>query len=230
MAMVDNVALMVTVAVASVMLIMFLYLQRLLRSSIMEMWESESLELPYVYAGGLVLAAIVFSFFSLRIIDSPLIVSVNITGLLAPVVVSVSILLLRKVKALAALASVAMVAIAAFLVTSVSSDSIFIEFPRWLAPVAVATVCGHFTAKDKEPVSRWALAYVAGSMGVLIGGDLAKIPEFVGKGGDYLVLGGGGLLDFVFLIGIFSIAALWAAEGAAAYIRRRIPARSDMAG
>jgi uncharacterized membrane protein len=227
--MADNIAMLVAVTFALILLFMFLYIQRLLSNSVTDMWESESLEAPYVYAAGLVLGAIVLSFFSLRIIEDPLVVSINITGFLVPISVAICIVMLRKVTALATLISIVLVAAVAFFVTNVTSGAIVIEFPWWLAPVAVAAICGYSGAKDSDPLNYAALAYVAGSMGVLVGGDLAKIPEFVARGGYYLVLGGGGMLDFVFLLGVFAVAALWGTLWAVDYIRRIMAGRSELA-
>lgn len=225
--MVDNFALLIALAIASAMLVMFIYIQRMLRNSVMDMWESDSLEAPYVYAIGLVLGAIVFSFFSLEIVDAPLRLAINVTGFLVPVTISLCIVLLRKVRAVPAVVSILLVAAVAFLATGVSGSAIVMEFPWWLAPVGAAAACGYFGSKGSDLADSAALAYLAGSIGVVIGGDIAKIPEFVGKGGDYLVLGGGGVLDFVFLMGVFSVATLWGAIGMAAYLRRRTPARSN---
>lgn len=227
--MANNIAMLIAVTFALILLFMFLYIQRLLSNSVMDMWESESPEAPYVYAAGLVLGAIVLSLFSLRIIEDPLVVSINITGFLVPISVAIYIVMFRKVTALAALSSIVFVAAVAFLVTNVTSGAIVIEFPWWLGPVAVAAICGHYGAKDDNPLSSAALAYLGASMGVLVGGDLAKIPEFVARGGDYLVLGGGGMLDFVFLLGVFAVAALWGTRWAVDYIRRRLPGRSELA-
>ena len=48
------------------------------------------------------------------------------------------------------------------------------------------------------------MAYVSGVLGTLVGADLLHLPEAIRAGGTYLSIGGAGIFDGIFLIGIFA--------------------------
>ncbi len=89
----------------------------------------------------------------------------------------------------------------------------FIQFPVSLIPAGVAAACGYLftrgTDRDAAIIQGGAIAYVAGSMGMFIGGDLLHLPDLLATGGSSLVLGTGGILDFVFLTGVVSLFMVW---------------------
>jgi uncharacterized membrane protein len=103
----------------------------------------------------------------------------------------------------------------------VGPDGIGISFPFWLIPSGVAGLCGYYFSSGRNLLEMAALAYAASSIGILIGGDLAHIPEFAASSGNGFVLGAGGIADFVFLAGVVSIAILGTGQIAFAAIRKR---------
>ncbi|MCH8061697.1 MAG: DUF1614 domain-containing protein [Chloroflexi bacterium] len=48
------------------------------------------------------------------------------------------------------------------------------------------------------------VAYISGVLGTLVGADLLHLPEAIRGGGTYLSIGGAGIFDGIFLIGIFA--------------------------
>jgi uncharacterized membrane protein len=211
---------MVSIATALMLIILLIYLQRLLRVSIADFWENESIETPLLLGLGLVFIAILLSFINIGIIDDPIPLSINITGALIPLAISIYIIASKRVNFIPALASILIVTPVAYFLASITSKAISIDTVLWFLPVAVSGVLGYFWAKDKESLSSASLTYLAASMGMLIGGDLARIPTFISVGGQSLILGGGGLMDFVFLAGPFSIAMLWSVQGIWAFLKK----------
>ncbi len=46
------------------------------------------------------------------------------------------------------------------------------------------------------------MAYISGVMGTIIGADLLHLPELLDGRGTYLSIGGAGVFDGIFLVGI----------------------------
>jgi uncharacterized membrane protein len=228
--MADNLVVMVSIATALMLILLLVYLQRLLRVTIADFWENESIETPLTIGLGLVFFAILLSFINIGIVQDPIPLSINVTGAIIPLFISIYIITSKRVNLVAALASILIVTPTAFLVTSVSSEAITVNIVLWLLPVAVSGVLGYFWAKNKEQLSSASLAYFAASMGMFIGGDLARIPTFVSAGGHSLILGGSGLMDFVFLAGPFSIAVLWVMYGTWTLLKKKSTFRNLIPG
>jgi len=207
--MVDSVVLVVTVASGLILVAMAMSVRGLFRSSIWDFSETESLSTPFAYALLVVIFAAVMSFIDLRINESPVPISLNVAGILIPSTVSLYLIFSRRVRVVGASLSTLAVAVVAYCLAIVTPEGILMDFPFWTLPVTVAVVSGYAAAKDSNPMNMAATAYVAGSVGVLIGGDLMNLGRFVSVGGSSLTLGAGGMLDFVFLTGIFAVAALW---------------------
>src|SRR5437667_437882 len=75
-----------------------------------------------------------------------------------------------------------------------------IAVPTLVPPLAAVAV-----ALPLSRASAPALAYVAGSMGTLIGGDLLNLGKIQGLGAPGASIGGGGTFDGVFLTGIIAV-------------------------
>jgi len=219
--MADNIVFIVTIATSLMLILLLFYMQRLLRTSIVDLWETESIETPIALAIGLVVLAIILSLINIGVVSSPIPISMNVTGLLIPLAFSIYIVLSKKVKAKVALVSILTVSAITFPLASVTMSNISIGVPLWFIPVSVSAILGYFLAREREMMSAASLAYLSASIGMLVGGDLVNIPRFISSGGSSLTLGGNGLMDFVFLAGPFSIALLWGAQGALTVIKKR---------
>lgn len=75
-----------------------------------------------------------------------------------------------------------------------------IAVPIFIPPV-VAAAAGIILAPDHAP----ALAYIAGTMGCLIGADLLNLRRLAGLGAPVASIGGAGTFDGVFLTGIIAV-------------------------
>lgn len=186
---------------------------RFSRSSLNDLWGEESWAEPVEYASLAALAAIIFSFVNLRVVDYPVPISLNVTGVLIPLVMTALIVALRKIRIIDLIISSAIVTFAAFFLAEVGQGSIVLAFPLWLIAFAIVAACGYLVSEKKDLVSTASLAYASGSIGMFVGGDLLNMGPFISAGREGLVLGAAGILDFVFLSGIIAIAMLWGAQG-----------------
>ena len=78
-----------------------------------------------------------------------------------------------------------------------------ISLPAFIPPLVAAAAAVLLTGKDAAPV-----AYIAGVWGTLIGADLLNLHRFRKMGAHVLSIGGAGVFDGVFLVGV--VAALLA--------------------
>jgi uncharacterized membrane protein len=176
-----------------------------------------------VYALLACLAALLLSFVNIRILDAPVPVSLNVTGVLIPTSVSLLLIILRKVKLFPAILSMLVVSIFAFFMASAGPGGIRTDFPFWLVPSGMAALCGYYFSSGKNPLEMASLSYAAGSIGMLLGGDVAHVPAYAASSSNEIALGAGGISDFVFLAGIVSIAMLWSGRLVYVALKKRIP-------
>lgn len=127
------------------------------------------------------------------------VVAVNLGGCVVPVAFSVFLLARAPV-------SLADVVLAVGLVASISY-----AFSRPLAgrgivmPIFIAPLTAAAAAIALDPENRAVLAYVAGTLGVLIGADLLRIDDIRKLGAPVASIGGGGSFDGIFLAGIIAV-------------------------
>lgn len=139
------------------------------------------------------------------------VLGVNVGGAIIPIVVTV--LLLRRYPELwrEALPGIVFVTGAAYLVTEVTPEGIVSRFPFYFVPVVVASVFS-MIAHWREESHAAPLAYIVGTLGVLIGADVLRIGEFLAQpappgstGPAMASIGGASVFDMVFLTGILAV-------------------------
>lgn len=125
------------------------------------------------------------------------VVALNVGGALVPFLLSVYLLLRSKVRGRMLLG----VAIIAAIVHSLARivPGVGIAVPMFIPPLAAAVVSVVLAFRWAPPV-----AYVSGSMGALIGGDLLNLPQLGELGAPIVSIGGAGTFDGVFLTGIIA--------------------------
>jgi uncharacterized membrane protein len=125
------------------------------------------------------------------------IVAVNVGGALAPVALS-AWLLTRAPLPQVAVATVLMAALTHRV--SALRPGLGITTPVLVPPIA-AGILGWLLAGagglDATPI-----AYISGTIGTLIGADLLNLPRLRGLGPGMLSIGGAGMFDGVFLVGV----------------------------
>ena len=126
------------------------------------------------------------------------IVAVNLGGAVVPILVSIYILF-KKRNYLRALAAVVIVAAIVHLLAE-PVPGLGIAVPTLVPPIlaAVTALC---LARRKAPP----LAYIAGSLGTLIGADLMNLGKVQGLGAPIVSIGGAGTFDGIFLSGIIAV-------------------------
>lgn len=136
------------------------------------------------------------------LVPTRVVVAVNVGGCLAPVCLSIYLMLHDPLDSWLVLAAVIVVTAITY-VASFPVPRVGIVMPILVAPVTAA-VAGMYFDPDNAPM----LAYIAGTFGVLIGADLLHLHEVRRIGGPFASIGGAGTFDGIFLTGI--IAALLA--------------------
>ena len=73
-----------------------------------------------------------------------------------------------------------------------------VTLPAFIPPIVSVLLAFLFSRDNKIPV-----AYISGVLGVLIGADLLNLPN-LGNFQGMMSIGGAGVYDGIFLVGIFS--------------------------
>ncbi len=126
------------------------------------------------------------------------VVAVNVGGAVIPILFS--LYLLPKAPLGRTLLATLIVAIVTHLVaTPVENQGI--EMPIWVAP-ATAAILGLVLTFGNGAAP---LAYIAGTIGTLIGADISNLGQLSNLGPGVLSIGGAGVFDGVFLAGVVAV-------------------------
>jgi uncharacterized membrane protein len=149
-------------------------------------------------------SAQVVTFFGMQyviplVIDSPrTIVALNLGGAVIPILLSVYLILKNKmfVKSLIAVSIVTIVVHQ----LAHAVPGVGIAEPTFVPPLVTVAVVLFISRRQAAP-----LAYVAGSLGTLIGADLLNLGKLQGLGAPIASIGGAGTFDGIFLTGILAV-------------------------
>ncbi|MCZ2108487.1 MAG: DUF1614 domain-containing protein [Dehalococcoidia bacterium] len=126
-------------------------------------------------------------------------IAVNVGGAIIPALISIWLL------AQAPLWKIGAATVAVSAVAHVSSSVVpgrGIQMPLLVAPLTSA-LCAWLLAIDAaESVQAAPIAYVAGAMGTLVGADLLNLRRLDRLGEGVMSIGGAGVLDGIFLVGL----------------------------
>src|SRR5262245_934283 len=125
------------------------------------------------------------------------IVAINVGGALVPMLLSLYLFLRHRLK-LRMLFGIAIVAVIVHSLARIV-PGVGIAVPMLLPPIAAAVVGLALAYRQAPP-----MAYVAGSMGALIGADLWNLPRIAEIGAPVVSIGAAGTFDGVFLTGIIA--------------------------
>jgi uncharacterized membrane protein len=126
------------------------------------------------------------------------VVAVNVGGAVVPTLLSLY-LVVKNVMLIRAVLGVAIVAAVVHLLAR-PVRGIGIAVPGLLPPFVAAVVALALSTRSAP-----ALAYVAGSLGTLIGADLLNLGRIQGLGAPVVSIGGAGTFDGIFLTGIIAV-------------------------
>ena len=127
------------------------------------------------------------------------IIAVNVGGCIIPVIFSIYLLYWHEIALVPLLAAIAFVALVSRFVSS-PIPGIGIGMPALVAPFAAALVGILLGGNDSAP-----MAYVAGTLGVLIGADLLRMRDILGLAVPFASIGGAGTFDGIYFTGIVAV-------------------------
>lgn len=154
--------------------------------------------------GGHVRAGEVVNFYGIPyvvpvLVNSPgTVLAVNLGGAVIPFVLSMYLLVKHRLYGEAFL-GVAIVTVVVHLMAR-PVQGVGIAVPIFIPPLVTAIVALILSWRNPAP-----LAYIAGSMGTLIGADLLNLGKIRGLGAPVASIGGAGKFDGIFLTGIVAV-------------------------
>jgi uncharacterized membrane protein len=128
----------------------------------------------------------------------PTIVAVNVGGALIPTLVSLYLLVKNRLYIRGLIAVAIVTAVVHYMAKPV--HGVGISVPIFIPPLVAAGVSLLLFPRYAPP-----LAYIAGSLGTLIGADLLNLDKIRGLGAPVASIGGAGTFDGVFLTGILAV-------------------------
>lgn len=126
------------------------------------------------------------------------IIAVNVGGAVIPVLLSIYLLAKYELWGRGLLATAIVAAICYHLATPVRG--VGIAEPVFVPPIATAITAVLISRQYAGP-----LAYISGSLGVLIGADLLNLGKIPGLGAPVASIGGAGTFDGIFLTGVIAV-------------------------
>jgi uncharacterized membrane protein len=126
------------------------------------------------------------------------IVAVNVGGAVIPGVMSIYLLGLHRLWMKGAIATAVVAAFCHMIARPIPGFGIVIPI---LAPAAVTALAALALSRRQAAP----LAYISGSLGVLIGADLLNLGKLAGSGASVASIGGAGAFDGIFLCGILAV-------------------------
>ncbi|MCJ7698132.1 MAG: DUF1614 domain-containing protein, partial [Thermoplasmata archaeon] len=135
-------------------------------------------------------------------------VGINVGGAVIPVLLSIYLSLKNRLKPIRVFLGIGIVTLVTYLVTYPDPEKgIVSTFPLWILPIVIASLVSLvFYWKEKRKAAP--LAYVIGTLGVLIGADcfhLIRSLENEVHTTRNAVIGGANVFDMVFITGILAV-------------------------
>lgn len=135
----------------------------------------------------------------IKVIPGRTVIAVNVGGCVVPLAFSLYLFNLSRPDVLHAVTAVATVAMVSYGI-SFSIPRVGIAMPVLVAPLTAAVA-----ALMLDPEQAPALAYIGGTLGVLIGADILRLKD-IGKLGEPMAsIGGAGSFDGIFVTGIVAV-------------------------
>ncbi len=126
------------------------------------------------------------------------VIAVNVGGAVIPVLMSLYLLLKRELWAKGLVATAVVALVIHWMANPV--PGLGIAVPVFVPVLVTAIVAVMLSREDAAP-----LAYIAGSLGTLIGADLTNLDKVRGLGAPVASIGGAGTFDGIFLTSILSV-------------------------
>jgi uncharacterized membrane protein len=127
------------------------------------------------------------------------IVAINVGGAVVPISFSLYLMAHSPLSLVQTTLAVVLVALVVHLISRPIPGR-GIGVPMLIAPFAAAMIATMLDLQERAP-----LAYIAGTLGVLIGADLMRLKDIRKLGVPIASIGGGGSFDGVFLTGLIAV-------------------------
>ena len=138
-------------------------------------------------------------FFRFPPIADKVLVTVNVGGAVVPVAFSLYLITHNPLNLLQVAIAVTAVAIIAHAISRPIPGA-GIGMPTLLAPIAAALFASFLDPQQRAP-----LAYIGGTLGVLIGADLLRLNDIRKLGAPFAAIGGAGTFDGVYVTGLLAV-------------------------
>jgi len=135
----------------------------------------------------------------LRLPPDRIIVAINLGGAVMPMLFSLYLLQRPETHLLPVIITTAIVGTISYLLSR-PIPGLGVAMPVFIPPMAAAV-----SAMLLAPASSPAVAYIGGTLGVIIGADLLRLPTIQRIGARVVSIGGAGTFDGIFLTGIVAV-------------------------
>ncbi len=136
---------------------------------------------------------------TMRVFEGKTIIAVNVGGAIVPLMFSVYLLSHSSLHLGVVLVAIALVSVVCYL-ASRPVPGIGIGMNIFVGPISAAFVAVLLDGDQSAP-----LAYICGTMGVLVGADLLRLPDIRRMGAPLAAIGGAGTFDGIFITGIVAV-------------------------
>lgn len=126
-------------------------------------------------------------------------IAVNVGGCLIPFAFSLYLIATQAINLLLVIVGIAIVSTVCYL-TSRPIHGLGIGMPMFIAPITAA-----LSALMLDPANSAPLAYVIGTLGVIVGADLLRLKDIRRMGTAMASIGGAGTFDGIFITGIVAV-------------------------
>ncbi len=135
-------------------------------------------------------------------------VGINMGGAIIPIILSIYLVIKKKLEVYKVIISIVLVSIVTFFVTYPDpSNGIVSQFPKFLLPAIFASLAS-VVLLWKNFKKAAPLAYISGTLGVLIGADVFRLLDLLAYNINKptpAVIGGAVVFDMVFITGILAV-------------------------
>ncbi|KYK23114.1 hypothetical protein AYK24_01490 [Thermoplasmatales archaeon SG8-52-4] len=135
-------------------------------------------------------------------------VGINLGGAIIPILLSIYLIFKKKIPLKYIALGTLVVTIIAYLVSHPEPDKgIVASFPFWLLPAFFASIASVILLR-KNFKKAAPLAYISGTIGVLIGADFLRISQLLSYSVDKVtpaIIGGAVVFDMIFITGIIAV-------------------------
>ena len=123
----------------------------------------------------------------------------SVAGFIIPLLISVKLIASGRVSALKAIIGVVLLTYVCNKNAVVGHFGVGVT--DLLTPIIVASLYSLYVSDKPAP-----LAYVSGTLGMIIGADVLNIPKLSDAfGSKFITIGGAGVFDAIYIVGVFSV-------------------------